>query len=158
GITFTLAITDSYVNVLLGKGDGSFRTTSTSAVANPQLAVGDFNGDGRLDVVSSYQILLGNGDGNLQAPASFYLPYWDVTNEAAGDVNGDGKLDLVVSGGPVSVLLGNGDGTFQPPRIFSGGTVYVALADFNKDGKLDVVTNGPFVQLGNGDGTLQPAQ
>src|SRR5881397_3916039 len=101
---------------------------------NPRsVAVGDFNGDGRLDLAvtnaSSYDVpgtvsvLLGNGDGTFQSALSFAAGS-NPLSVAVGDVNGDGRLDLAVANyysNDVSVLLGNGDGTFQPALTFGAG-------------------------------------
>jgi hypothetical protein len=66
------------------------------------VAVGDFNGDGKLDLVTSIyvnggvSVLLGNGDGTFQ-PHIDYSTGGDSPWIAVGDFNGDGKLDLVTS-------------------------------------------------------------
>jgi hypothetical protein len=163
------------VSVLLGNGDGTFQSAQTFPAGNGSafVTVGDFNGDGKLDLaVANYNdgtvsVLLGNGDGTFQAARNFGAGSgpWSV---AVGDYNGDGKLDLAVAdlnSSTISVLLGNGDGTFQPARAFSVGSnpASVATGDFNGDGKLDlVVTNfgsaSISVLLGNGDGSFQAAQ
>jgi hypothetical protein len=163
----------SGVSVLLSNGDGTFQ----SAVQTPagrafSGTIGDFNRDGRIDVVTangfanSVSVLLGNGDGTFQNAGSFAAgtnPY----SVAAADVNGDGQLDLVTANSrsnDVSVLLGNGDGTFASPRSFAVDTYpdSVAVADLNGDGRPDVVTGNKYgtvsVLLGNGDGSFQPAR
>lgn len=136
---------------------------------------GDFNGDGKLDVVTSNRggtsitMFLGNGDGTFQTGQSTNIAntFTGPFAIAAGDVNNDGKLDVVVTSisagisGGVAVLLGNGDGTFQAATVFTndlGAGESVALADVNGDGNLDVLVgesgNGIEVFLGVGDGTF----
>src|SRR5437870_5076706 len=75
-----------------------FKSVGTSPAS---VAVGDFNGDGTLDLAvanfssNSVSILLGTGTGSFAAATNF-----DVENDplsvAVGDFNGDGKLDLAV--------------------------------------------------------------
>src|SRR5258708_2851288 len=133
------------------------------------IATGDFNHDGKPDVVMTvnggFAVALGNGDGTFQATV-FYptqLSYF----LAVADFNGDGNLDIVTADdnlGPstVSVYLGNGDGTFKTPPVVSGTTnpnVFVVVGDFNRDGKPDIaVIDLPYISvlLGNGDGTFGP--
>jgi hypothetical protein len=123
-------------------------------------ATGDFNGDGKLDLVvtgdQSTEIFLGNGDGTFGAGVLITM-IGGYGPPAVADFNGDGKLDLALSqGSAVSVLLGNGDGTFQAPVNYD--VAYegplVAVADINGDGKLDIITAGLSVLLGKGDGTF----
>jgi hypothetical protein len=183
---------ESSVSVLLGNGDGTFQASINSAAgtaSRPSVVVGDFNGDGKLDLALSagdsgaVSVLLGNGDGTFQAPIN-YDAGTDPTIKvpvmwvAAGDFNRDGKLDLVVANkgtlannftdSSVSVLLGNGDGTFQAAAEYGPvvNSYCVAVGDFNGDGNLDLavanagslhVGAGVSVLLGNGDGTFQSA-
>lgn len=144
-----------YVGVLLGNGDGTFRAGSTYADGSGVTgvgfaAVGDFNGDGKADMVAaevntnSVNVFLGNGDGTLQPPANYPVGSYPLCI-AVGDFNGDGKADLaIVSTGSVSVLLGNGDGTFQPAVSYNaaGANEYLAIADFNGDGRADIAAVG----------------
>jgi len=166
--------------VVLGAGKGKFRSARAFNPGNSpgQPAVGDFNGDGKLDVAvanygystaapSSIAVLLGDGDGDL-GPAMQY-PANKPTAIAASDVNHDGKLDLVfLEKQYVATMLGKGDGTFGKAITSacpSCSTGILLVADFNHDGKPDVVTNvflntqsGSLgILLGNGDGTFQPA-
>jgi hypothetical protein len=63
------------------------------------VAVGDFNGDGKLDLAvanlgsNDVSVLLGNGDGSFQAPRNFPTGL-EPRSVAVGDFNGDGKVDL----------------------------------------------------------------
>ena len=177
------------VGVRLGNGDGTFQplvTYDSGGFEAQSVAVGDVNGDGKLDLVVAnvcadsnctnggvVGVLLGNGDGTFQAAMSYGSGGQDAESVAVADVDGDGKLDLVVANGDgsVSVLSGNGDGSFRTAMTYgSGGTRArsVSVRDVNGDGKLDLVVanycatidcaNGSVgVLLGNGDGTFQAA-
>ena len=164
-----------YVNVLIGNGAGGFSADNSYALPSGAygwevadgVAVGDFTGNGNLDLAvatdSGVDVLLGNGDGTFGAPTNFATSGWAFA-VAVGDFNGDGKADIATAAGDgIDVLMGNGNGTFAPavnyPTVYPSSSI--ALADFNRDGKLDVVTtsNGtPRVFLGFGDGTFAPAQ
>src|SRR4029077_4136785 len=170
-------------SVFLGNGDGSFQAEKSIAASAPVL-VGDFNGDGKADLLESESILLGNGDGTFQPPLGLpSLPSCgrfcrEISRHLAiGDFNGDGKLDIALARGsktcfdacranPVSfetnVMLGNGDGTFQTATFVGSGGSLLLSGDFNGDGKVDLIAapsvfNGSslfHLLLGKGDGTF----
>ena len=150
------------VSVLLGNGDGTFQpgvSYSSGAIYTDALAIGDVNGDGKIDLVVASQytnaatagavgVLLGNGDGTFQTPINTVMPtpLEDVKQLALADFNGDGKLDLAVGAGDV-LLLGNGNGTFQSPIVLGAGGPGIAFGDFNRDGKPDLAVGGVTVLL-----------
>jgi len=171
-----VAVSDSYdakVWVLAGQGDGTFApAVSYDAGTAPYLytvTVADVNQDGNLDVlaldnyyystVDTMLILLGNGDGTLQAPLSTTLGN-GVGSWILSDVNGDSIGDLVHTIGSVlHVMRGNGDGTFQTALTspMPGSVNGITAGDLNGDGIRDIAAaayGDVFVLLGNGDGTF----
>jgi hypothetical protein len=162
-----LAVTNSgprTVSVLLGNGDGTFRTAFNCPVgaAPTCVAVGDFDRDGILDLVvnnnvasGTVSVLMGNGDGTFRAAGS-YAAGISASAVAVADLNGDGILDLAVANGGsnnVSVLLGNGDGTFGAAVNYPAGggdqpfPRSMAVGDFNGDGTPDLVVASDTVSV-----------
>ncbi len=169
----TSAVLVQSIVTLPQKGFGGKTDFSTGLVPFA-VAVGDFNGDGKMDLAvansgaNNVEILLGDGTGGFftqtSKPSAFATdmsPY----AVAVGDFNRDGKSDLAVANrttNDVSILLGNGDGTFLAAANVGVGTnpQGVAVGDFNGDGIADLVvanagSNNVTVLLGNGDGTFQ---
>ena len=192
-----VSTSDNTVSVLLGNGDGTFQEqkTTTTGYGPVAVTVGDLNGDGELDVIvagnpvsdicmsgGAVEVLLGNGDGTLQAPQDYCLdtPIGGASPLAVaiGDFNGDGKLDVVTANEGVegvyniSIFLGNGDGTLQANQFvweysISQPSSGIVTGDFNRDGKLDMAVSNVSnpdtapeassisILLGMGDGTFQ---
>ncbi|MBA3913331.1 MAG: VCBS repeat-containing protein [Acidobacteriales bacterium] len=174
-VTCFEALCGGGIQVLLGRGDGTFASATTYVVPNsPEfgIAVADLNGDGDLDiVVSEYlgtavAVLLGKGDGTFQpiisSPA---LPGGQAVR--VGDFNSDGILDLALQvtscpGPCISVLLGKGDGSFQSSLTLQLSEYIedLVVGDLNRDGNLDIIWESSIstdvhVLLGKGDGTFR---
>jgi hypothetical protein len=183
-----MASYDNAVRILLGNGDGTFREASGSPIkevgntpcsnqfqaSNCSMAVGDFNHDGKTDLVETSDfdntviILLGNGDGTFTPASGSPITVGNFPEAVViGDFNNDGVLDLAVANAndnTVSILLGHGDGTFTAiaPVPTGGFPFYLAVADFNHDGSADIAVSNEAdstvsILLGNGDGTFTQA-
>ena len=154
--------------VMLGNGQGGFSALvayGQNTTEQPQ-AIGDFNGDGKPDVITAppndngTSIWLNQGDGTFGAanPVSTTIG----GTSFAGDFNGDGKLDLGVSefDSYFYLFLGNGDGTFQAPGpgvdTFNEQPLPI---DLTGNGRLDltsqVVLGTLEFILANADGSFQ---
>jgi hypothetical protein len=165
------------VDVFLGNGDGTFQAPAVYAggANSNALALGDFTGNGRTDIVvlnsptsgnGSVNILLNNGNGAFSAFATAANAGITPSAIAAADVNGDGKADLVIGNrngfsSTVSILTSNGDGTFKAPVSYSldGDPTAIAVGDLNGDGSPDLAVTtflgkGLDVYLNNGNGTF----
>lgn len=162
---------ESTVSILLGRGDGTFSSSTRVVGRSPQVAAtGDFNGDGKVDAavlgrdvdadpaVGGYlALLLGQGDGTFASGATFILPVTSTSSDVRiRDINADGLDDIVVLVAPaVFIFLGRGDGTFTEssgPSCNCQGRF--DLVDLNHDGKVDFAGGWLGALLGHGDGTF----
>ncbi|MBV8630101.1 MAG: VCBS repeat-containing protein, partial [Silvibacterium sp.] len=157
--------------VMLGKGDGTFQSPVATSIGNIELfggqfqpfAVGDFDGDGKLDVVIEggmsgtngrhdvFVVFTGKGDGTFTVGTPIQISPSPISSTGSyssnsgsvtvADFNGDGKDDIaVLNDDVVQVLLSNGDGTFTAAASIDSGAetdpdwLALATGDFNGDG------------------------
>ncbi|HEX4241936.1 MAG TPA: VCBS repeat-containing protein [Steroidobacteraceae bacterium] len=144
------------IAVLLGNGNGGFGTaivtttgghSSVSDQGNVRVALGDFNGDGHIDVAvtngtTAVDILAGDGTGKFTSAGSIDVGS-KVVSVSAVDVNGDGKLDVVAVGANtgttsttanVRITYGDGKGNFGVPIQLAwtvGATTPVGITSYD---------------------------
>jgi FG-GAP-like repeat/Bacterial Ig-like domain len=175
---------DNTLSLFYNNGDETFRAPIVIHLGRTDraptgLAIGDFNGDGILDVAVSH---IGNGvngagvtilygTGHRRNPFALgpeYAQGITATKVVAADFNKDGIADLAFVDdkitGSVYLLIGNasasarpngsarGDGTFSMFGPFAAGENpnNLAVADFNRDGYLDIVVTNTSRATGAG--------
>jgi hypothetical protein len=157
---------DGVTGVLLGNGDGTFKTAVTYTLGvkcgGTSVAVADVNGDGQLDLIVTDQctranganegvvgVFLGNGDGTFQAGKSYSAGGFLTNSVTVADLNGDGKPDLVVANlcadnssvcaqTSVGVLLNNAQTFCTTPPVITLSTTPMSL--WPPSGKMMSVT------------------
>jgi uncharacterized protein (TIGR03437 family) len=146
------------IGILLGDANGQLSPVAPilAKLQPVEIAAGDFNGDGKVDVASlpsSFQgdaeVFLNNGAGSFANGVNVPLipTNWAsfIGNLRAADLNKDGKSDLIAAAGPVvTVAISNSSGgniSFGTPSVVNlGGESFLALADLNADGASDLLT------------------
>ena len=141
------------LTLLLSDGKGGFTSRKLPLrTGEPWFAaIGDLNGDGKMDIVATHHelnaltVMIGNGRGDFveerRSPFDFGLSLFHVV---VADVNRDGKNDVIgTSGNSIRVMLSDGSGGLQSgePVPVGRGAWRLAVADLNADGRNDVVTS-----------------
>ena len=146
----------SNTELYLGNGNGTFQSPVSIYGQAVPAAVGDFKGNGNLDVVlinpqGALVVLLGNGHAAFQQGQ--IISSFDGFTVTVADLNGDGYLDLLASSSQsklLTIYLGKGDGTFAQQTGAGISCVSIigcgaAIGDVNGDGKPDIFS----IQIGN---------
>jgi hypothetical protein len=142
-------------------------TASSPLAATGTYYQGDFNGDGKLDLLvydgTTARVWFGDGTANF-TPAAQTLTLPIYSSIAVADFDLDGHLDIVAVaqyGSPIQVYFGDGIGGFTggpttpfPPYPYPLGDPTPTVADFNLDGIPDLLVQG-IVFLGDGKGSFR---
>jgi hypothetical protein len=160
--------------LLLNDGAGAFTASATVSLSSgvSSIAVGDFDGDSKLDVVAGRAsgamellVVRGNGAGGFLSPIATSIDD-RAMDLAVGDVNGDGKLDVATAraGGGATILIGDGAGGFSAIFQYAHGATSdsVLLVDVDGDLDLDLIDDRANasqveVRLNTGGGTFSAA-
>ncbi len=140
--------------VAYGNGAGGFGSPKTYLAGrdNSDIAVADFNKDGKADIVvvggnlqsiGTVKLLLGNATGEFTLSSQDLNAGQTPSTVIAADLNADSNPDLVVgnyNSNNVSIRIGDGKGNFAPAVNIPVGMSpsSIVSGDFNNDGKLDL--------------------
>jgi len=147
--------------IFYGNGAYQFTPVALTNLNSPYL-VGDFNGDGKLDIAAGGATFLNTGSRTFQEVQNNNLPLTEDVIAVVGDFNGDGKDDVATNYGDetgISIWYSNGDGTFYEGAVIDTGQTPggMAVGDFNGDGRTDIAVGLMFSQqacilFNNGNG------
>lgn len=169
---FFFAISLLFLGIVPARAAFNAAVSYPTGVQPIGIATADFNGDGKLDLVTAnsnnngsgtVSILLGDGNGTFGAHIDLNASSGSASSVAVGDLDGDGLPDIVVgkNGTAVRIFINTGGGTFAPavPYVTGSQPYSLALADVNGDGFLDIVTanlnsDDMSVLINQGDGTF----
>jgi hypothetical protein len=168
-------LTEGIAGIFHNNGDGTFSNINVGLdyVYNGSVAWGDYDNDGKLDVLISggvTEVWHNNGNGTFSINTNANLTPLTSSSVAWGDYDNDGRPDILIAGNSsigelrqsmlvLEVWRNNGDGTFSNIQanitpITSGS---VAWGDFDNDGRLDILLTGNLVTQvwrNNGNGTF----
>ena len=147
---------------LAGATDWSLDTRWCTHTGITLQGVGDFNGDGRTDLMCKDPIRIwvntADPQGRFSAAGSFvqdtvWCTHRGITFQGLGDFNGDGRTDLMCKD-PYAIWVNVADaqGRFSPAGSYVQDTVWCThrsitfqgLGDFNGDGRTDLMCKDPY--------------
>ncbi|MFO1064868.1 MAG: FG-GAP-like repeat-containing protein [Pirellulales bacterium] len=151
------------------------KPTVATGQAPVQVLTGDFNNDGKRDLViassdsDDLRVYLGDGTGNVTFKNSVSVDdlNWFEEPITVGDFNGDGRSDVAVisrSNNRFGILLSAADGTLGAASYTASGNTPISIAtgDVNKDSKLDIImglsSGAVMIHIGAGNGTFAAGQ
>ena len=146
------------IGILFGDANGQLMPGAPilAKLQSVEVAAGDFNGDGKMDVASlpfsiqgEAEVFLSSGASGFAAGVNVPLipTNWTnfIGNLRTADLNKDGKSDLIGAAGPVVTVAlsssSSGNISFSAPSVVNlGGESFLSLADLNADGASDLLT------------------